>query len=81
MDELQLNIERNYDVLASGLKRGPNTVYQKLNEIALFVGSRHGVDLQIHFPIPSKISEPAAYGTENVGIEIDKFRKSFPISR
>jgi hypothetical protein len=81
MDDLQLNIESNYNVLALALKRSPNSVYQKLNQIALFVGLRHGVDLQLHFPLPSKISEPVAYGTENVGIVVDKFRKIFPIPR
>ena len=81
MDDLQLNIESNHNVLALALKRSPNSVYQKLNQIALFVGLRYGVDLQLHFPLPSKISEPGAYGTENVGIVVDKFRKTFPIPR
>ncbi len=81
VDDLRLNIERNHDVLAAALKRSPNLAYQKVNEIALFVGSRYGVNLQLHFPIPGKISELASYGTENVGIVVDKFRKTFPVQR
>jgi len=81
MDELRLNIERNRDVLSAALKRDPNTAYQKVNEIASFVGSRTGTNLQLHFPIPGKISELEAYGTENVGVVIDKFRKTFSVPR
>jgi hypothetical protein len=55
--------------------------YQKVNELALFVGSRHGVNLQLHFLVPSKISDVDSYGTENIGIVIDKFRRTFPIPR
>ena len=81
MSDLQLNIERNHDVLVAALKRSQNIAYQKVNEIALFVGSRHGVNLQIHFPISGKITELATYGTENIGIVVDKFRKTFPVPR
>ncbi len=81
MDDLQSNIERNRDLLAAALKRSPNLAYQKVNELAIFVGSRYGVDLQLHFPIPGKIMELGAYGTENVGIVVDKFRKTFPVPR
>ncbi|HEY3095028.1 MAG TPA: hypothetical protein VGJ42_04640 [Nitrososphaera sp.] len=81
MTDLRFNIERNRDALAVALKRSPNMAYQKVNELALFVSSRHGVDLQLHFPVPSKISDIGSYGTENVGIVVDKFRKSFPVPR
>jgi hypothetical protein len=81
MDDLRYNIESNRDALATALKRSPNMAYQKVNELALFVGSRHGVDLQLHFPAASKISDFGSYGTENVGVVVDKFRKTFPVPR
>ncbi len=81
IDDLQLNIERNHNALAAALKKSQNIAYQKVNEIAYFVGSRHGVNLQLHFPTPGKISELTAYGTENIGIVVDKFRKTFPLPR
>ena len=37
--------------------------------------------MQIHFPNSTKINDIDAYGTENIGIVIDKFRKTFPIPR
>lgn len=81
MDDLRYNIESNREVLAAALKTSPNVAYQKVNELALFVGSRHNVNLQLHFPAPGKISNIGSYGTENVGIVVDKFRKTFPVSR
>jgi hypothetical protein len=81
MDDLRYNIESNRAGLAAALKRGPNLAYQKVNELALFVGSRHGVDLQLHFPAAAKISDIGSYGTENVGVVVDKFRKTFPVPR
>ncbi len=81
MDELRYNIERNRDALAAALRRSPNMAYQKVNELTLFVGSRHNVDLQLHFPAPGKITDIGSYGTENIGIVVDKFRKTFPVPR
>jgi hypothetical protein len=81
MDDLRYNIESNRSALAAALKRNPNMAYQKVNELALFVGSRHGVDLQLHFPVAGKISDVGSYGTENIGIVVDKFRKAFPVPR
>ena len=82
LDDLHLNIKRNHDTLALALKRrSPNIAYQKVNEIAQFVGSHYKVDLQLHFPMPGKISDLDSYGTENISIVVDKFRKVFPISK
>jgi hypothetical protein len=81
MDDLRFNIESNRGALAAALKRSPNVAYQKVNELALFVGSRHGVNLQLHFPAADKISDVGSYGTENIGIVVDKFRKTFPVPR
>jgi hypothetical protein len=81
LDDLRFNIESNRAALAAALKRSPNLAYQKVNELALFVGSRYSVNLQLHFPAPGKISDISSYGTENVGIVVDKFRKTFPVQR
>lgn len=81
MEELRYNIESNRDGLEAALRRSPNMAYQKLNELALFVGSRHGVVLQLHFPAAEKISDIGSYGTENIGLVVDKFRKTFPVPR
>jgi len=81
IDDLRYNIESNRDSLVASLRKNPNMAYQKVNELALFVGSRYSVNLQLHFPAPGKISDIAAYGTENIGIVVDKFRKTFPIPR
>jgi hypothetical protein len=81
MDDLHLNIRRNRDTLAVALKRSPNIAYQKVNELAQFVGSHYSVDLQLHFPIPGKISDLDSYGTENVSLVVDKFRRVFPVPR
>jgi hypothetical protein len=81
MDELHLNIKRNHDTLAATLKKSPNMAYQKVNELAQFVGSHYSINLQLHFPIPGKISDLDSYGTENISLVVDKFRKVFPVPR
>jgi len=82
MDDLHFNIQRNRDTLALALKkRNPNLAYQKVNDLAQFVGSRYNINLQLHFPIPGKISDLDSYGTENISIVVDKFRRTFPVPR
>ena len=81
MDDLRQTIGLNRDALAAALRKSPNLAYQKVNELAVFTGSRYGVDLQLHFPVAGKISDVDAYGMENVGIVIDKFRRTFPVRR
>jgi hypothetical protein len=81
MDDFRSNVAQNRDALAAIAKKNPHAAYQKVNELALFVGSRRGVNLQLHFPVPAKIADVDAYGTENMGIVVDKWRKVFPISR
>ena len=39
------------------------------------------MEIKIHFPDSSKIKEISSYGTENIGVIIDKSRKKFPIPR
>jgi hypothetical protein len=81
IDELRLNINHNRDILQTVLKQNPNIAYAKINQIANFTGSRHNVNLQIHFPDSKKIAAIDLYGKENIGVVIDKFRKTFPIPR
>ena len=79
--ELRSNILANSKNLQRILNRSPNTAYQKVNELASFIGSRYNLSLRLHFPNSKKISDIDSYGTENIGIVIDKFRKTFPIPR
>src|SRR5438094_8423298 len=81
MDDLRYNIERNRNSLATALKRSPNMAYKKVNELALFVGSRHNVNLQLHFPAHNTLPDVGSDGTETGGIVVDKFRKTFPTPR
>jgi hypothetical protein len=81
IDELRDNIHNNKKLLQMILMKNPNMVYQKINEIALFTGSRYNVNLQLHFPDSKKISDIESYGQENIGIVIDKLRRKFPIPR
>ena len=81
IDDLRFNVESNREALTAALKKSPNLAYKKVNELALFVGSRYSVNLQLHFPVANKISDINSYGTENVGIVVDKFRKTFPVPR
>ena len=81
MDDFRSNVAQNRDALVAIAKKSPHAAYQKVNELALFVGSRHGVNLQLHFPVPAKISDVDSYGMENIGIVVDKWRRTFPIPR
>jgi hypothetical protein len=81
IDELRANIDNNRDSLYKILKKNANMAYQKINELAIFTGSRYNLNLQLHFPDSKKIYDIDAYGTENIGIVVDKFRRTFPIPR
>jgi|SRR5919197_1530626 hypothetical protein len=81
IDELKSNIYNNRNTLKVILRKSPNSVYQQLNKLALFTGSRYNLTLQLHFPDSKKISDIDSYGTENIGIVVDKFRKKFPVPR
>src|SRR5919204_3600200 len=81
IEELRSNIRNNSESLHKIFKRSPNIAYQKVNELASFIGSRYNLSLQLHFPNSKKISDIDSYGTENIGIVVDKFRRSFPIPR
>ena len=81
MGELEDNIDLNKNLIQRILKKNPNMVYQKINEISLITGSRYNLNLQLHFPDSKKISDIESYGEENIGIVIDKLRRKFPLPR
>ena len=57
MQEFRDNVAQNRDAFLSMAKKNPHMAYQKVNELAFFVGSRHGVHLQLHFPVPEQLSD------------------------
>jgi hypothetical protein len=79
--DLLYNLSYHRPKLEKDLAKSPNVAYQQINQISNFVGSRFQISLQLHFPNSSKIRDVNSYGTENIGIVVDKFRKTFPISR
>ena len=79
--DLLYNLRYHRSKLEKDLAKSPNLAYQQINQISNFVGSRFQISLQLHFPNSSKIRDVNSYGTENIGIVVDKFRKTFPISR
>ncbi|HEY7570798.1 MAG TPA: hypothetical protein VH796_05465 [Nitrososphaeraceae archaeon] len=80
-DDLVRNLRLNENSLKSILARNPSSAYAKINEIAHFVGSRYFIEVRLQFPQHEKIFETESYGTENLGLIVNKFRKTFPIPR
>jgi len=81
LKDLKMNLNTNRNFFMKYSNSNPNMIYSKINEIAQFVGARYGIDLQLHFPDPSKIYVLDSYGSENIGIVVDRFKKNFSISR
>ena len=81
MEELRMNIDTNRVVIESSLKKNPALAFHKINELAHFVGRRYNMEIYIHFPDSSKIKEVISFGTENLGVIIDKSKKKFPIPK
>ena len=81
LEDLKMNFNTNRNFFLKYSNSNPNMIYSKINEIAQFVGARYGLDLKLHFPHPSKIYVIDSYGSENIGIVVDKFKKNFSISR
>lgn len=79
--DLMINLKVNEESLKTLLRRSPNLAYAKINELTRFIGSRYHVDLRLQFPEQSKLFNVESYGTENIGLIINKFRKTFPIPR
>lgn len=80
-DDLIRNLKLNENSIKSILNRSPSLAYAKINEITHFVGSRYFIDVRLQFPQHEKIFETESYGTENLGLIVNKFRKTFPIPR
>ena len=81
IDELKSNVDYNRDLLYGISEKNPNLLYKKLIELASFTGSRHHLELQLHFPDPKKIKDIDSYVTENISVIIDKFRRKFTVPR
>jgi hypothetical protein len=79
--EFKNNIDSNMPFFQKTVIQNPTLAYYKLNELSKFVGSRHGLVMEIHFPDRRKIDDIKHYGTENMSFIFDKFRKTFPIGR
>jgi hypothetical protein len=80
-DDLIRNLRLNENSIKSILIRSPSLAYAKINEITHFVGSRYFIEVRLQFPQHEKIFETESYGTENLGLIVNKFRKTFPIPR
>jgi hypothetical protein len=81
MEDLKANIENNKSVLERNHMKNPSFTFNKVNELAHFVGQKYNIEIKLHFPDSSKIHELDSFGTENIGLTVDKFRKQFPIPR
>lgn len=81
MNDLKNNVTSNHEFFRKNIDKNPSIVYYKLNELSIFVGSRYNLVMEVHFPDSRKIVEINEYGTENISIIFDKFKKTFPISR
>lgn len=79
--DLLFNIKFHNEQIKESLKKNPNLAYQLVNQLSEFTGSRYHVVLNLHFPDSKKIYDVENYGTENLSMVVDKFRKTFPISR
>lgn len=79
--DLLFNIKFHDKQIKESLKKNPNLAYQLLNQLSEFTGSRYHVILNLYFPDSKKIYDVEDYGTENLSMVIDKFRKTFPIPR
>jgi hypothetical protein len=81
MEDLKANIENNKSVLERNHMKNPSFTFTKVNELAHLVGQKYNIEIKLHFPDSSKIHELDSFGTENIGLTVDKFRKQFPIPR
>ena len=81
LDDLRTQLEDKRSGMQSIVAKNPQRVYTELNRITYMVGSKYGVLLQLHFPDAKKMNDIESYGSENIGIVVDKNRKRFPILR
>ena len=81
LKDLKIEIDSRKENMRSLVAKNPQRAYTELNQIAYMVGAKYGTQLQFHFPDTKKISDVDSYGSENIGIVVDKHRKRFPIPR
>jgi len=79
--DLQKELNSNMPQIRFLLKKTPALAFTTINEIAAKVGKRYNLALSLNFPERGKIEDFESYGTENIGMVIDKFRKTFLIKR
>ncbi len=79
--DLQNELHSNMPQIRFLLKKSPALAFTTINEIAAKIGKKYNLLLSINFPERKKIEDFESYGTENIGMVIDRFRKTFPIQR
>ena len=79
--DLQNELRANMPQIRFLLKKSPALAFTAINEISTKVGKKYNLLLSINFPERGKIEDFESYGTENIGMIIDRFRKTFPIQR
>jgi len=79
--DLQNELRSNMPQIRFLLKKSPALAFTTINEISTKVGKKYNLLLSINFPERGKIDDFESYGTENIGMVIDRFRKTFPIQR
>lgn len=79
--ELQKELRTNMPQIRFFLKKTPSLAFNKINEIAAKIGTKHSLILSLNFPEKGRIEDYESYGMENISIVIDKHAKTFPIKR
>ena len=79
--DLQKELRSNIPQIRFLLKKNPALAFTTINEISAKVGKKYNLVLSLNFPERGKIEDFESYGTENIGMVIDRFRKTFPIQR
>ena len=81
IQDLQNELRSNMPQIRFLLKKSPALAFTTINEVSTKVGKKYNIVLSINFPERGKIEDFESYGTENIGMIIDRFRKTFPIQR
>ena len=79
--DLQRELHSNIPQIRFLLKKSPALAFTTINEISAKIGKKYNLVLSLNFPERGKIEDFDSYGKENLGMVIDKFRKTFPIQR
>ena len=79
--DLQRELRSNMPQIRFLFKKNPALAFTTINEISAKVGKKYNLTLSLNFPERGKIEDFESYGTENISMIIDRFRKTFPIQR